>query len=70
MSRLMHHGIPLEIKGLEPAAARDVLRMRGVRHLVVHKRRYAVGVDPEPELSRWFRKRYEDETHILYEVEE
>ncbi len=70
VSRLMHHGIPLEIKGLEPAAARDVLRMRGVRHLVVHKRRYAVGVDPEPELSRWFRKRYEDETHILYEVEE
>ncbi|MFH1529327.1 MAG: hypothetical protein ABIK09_01190 [Pseudomonadota bacterium] len=69
LSRLTHHGIPLEIKGLPPAGAGDVLRARGVRHLVVHKGRYAAGVNPEPELSRWFRKRYEDETHVLYDVE-
>ena len=70
LSRLTGHGIPLEIKGLPAGEVRDVLRTRGVRFLVVHRGRYAAGVDPEPELSRWFRKRYEDETHILYEVEQ
>lgn len=67
VSRVADHGVRGALAEAAPDEAPQILREYGIRYLVVHRAFYEM--PPEALFDQMFRRLWQDEHHVLYQVE-